>query len=223
MQDLARATGGRSFSGGQVAAVREYDAEGRFSRGQYRIQRERGLVDEALRFAVDEPRSAYELGFYVPESELDGKVHALRVTVPGKPKLELEYRTGYTASSGSTAPPEEPANPLSPDKVGIDAQIDQTARAGNELRVSLAVAPETVTTSADGVVVLDATFIQTNDDGKQLAKIQETLRLPSAETQTDMIRYTRALKLTRGAVVLHIEIRDQATNRTGSIAIPVER
>ena len=67
--------------------------------GMYRMQSDHGIVSDALRFAEDDSRSAYEMGFYVPESELDGKVHTLSVTVPGKPKFELRYRSGYTASA----------------------------------------------------------------------------------------------------------------------------
>jgi len=104
MDYLARATGGRVFSGGKVAAVQEYDAEGKLRWGQYQMQSDRSLVSAAIRFAIDESRSAYELGFYVPESELDGKVHTLRVTVRGKQKFELRYRSGYTASSVAAAP-----------------------------------------------------------------------------------------------------------------------
>jgi len=33
------------------------------------------------------------------------------------------------------------------------------------------------------VVGLDATFTQTDDSGKQLAKIQETVRVPSPESK----------------------------------------
>ena len=105
MDSLARAAGGRAFSGGKVTALHEYDAEGKLTWGQYRMERDRGgLVSDAIRFAADESRDAYQLGFYVPESELDGKVHTLTVTVTGKPKLALRYRMGYTASAVATAP-----------------------------------------------------------------------------------------------------------------------
>ena len=152
----------------------------------------------------------------------------------GKPKFDLGYRSGYTASANAATPPTaqqltgpdsspKRASPLNPDEVGIDAKIDIPAKAKNELRVSLALAPKTVTRTADGAIVVDATFTQTDDTGKQLAKLQETVRAPAPETQTDMVRYVRALKLINGAVLLHIGIRDQATNRVGSIAIPIEK
>ena len=92
-----------------------------------------------------------------------------------------------------------------------------------KLRVSLALAPETVTRTADGAIMIDATFTQTDDSGKLLAKIEETVRVPSPGTQTDMVPYARALKLSNGAVLLDITIRDQATNRVGSITIPIEK
>jgi len=38
-----------------------------------------------------------------------------------------------------------------------------------------------------------------------------------------MVRFSRSLKVINGAVLLHIRIRDQATNRIGSIAIPIEK
>src|ERR1700689_1910008 len=110
------------------------------------MQNDRGLVSDGLRFALDESRYAYEMGFYVPESELDGKVHTLKVSVPGKPKFNLHYRSGYTASAGATTPPtsqelvgpDSPrsASALNPDDVGIDATIEIPAKAKNEVRVS---------------------------------------------------------------------------------------
>jgi hypothetical protein len=238
MERLAQATGGRAFIG-KVSGIQYRDLQpgpmgGVVRWGQYRLDSEHGIVSDALLFAADESRYAYEMGFYVPESELDGKVHTLRVTVPGKPKFDLGYRRGYTASANATTPPTaqelagpdsspKPASPLNPDEVGIDAKIDIPAKAKNELRVSLALAPETVTRTADGAIVVEATFTQTDDSGKQLAKVQETVRAPAPETQTDMVRYVRALKLINGAVLLHIRIRDQAMNRVGSITIPIEK
>jgi hypothetical protein len=105
--------------------------------------------------------------------------------------------------------------------VGIDGTIEIPAKAKNELRVSLALHPETVTRTADAAVLVDATFIQTDDSGKQLSKLQEAVQVPAPETPTDMIPYTRALKFANGAVLLHVRIRDQASNRVGSIAIPI--
>ena len=69
--------------------------------------------------------------------------------------------------------------------------------------------------------MLDATFTQTDESGKQLAKIQETVRVAAPETQTDMVPYTRAMKLSKGAALLQIRIRDQATNRAGSVTVPI--
>lgn len=230
MEYLARATGGRAFSGGYVEGVRTYDAQGRFVEGRYSIQRERSLVEDAIGFAMENSRYSYELGFYVPESELDGKVHKLDVTVPGKPRYVLRYRSGYTASASAPATPaaqetaappdtrQETAGPLNPVEVGIDATGYAVK---NELRVSLALAPETVTSTADGGIMLDATFTQTDLSGKELAKVEETVRVPAPATQTDMVRCARTLKLSNRAALLHIRIRDQATNRAGSLTIPI--
>ena len=219
MQYLAQATGGRAFSGAKVFAVEGRDVQTRSEWGRYEMDPDKSLISEALRFAVDDARSAYEMGFYVPEPELDGKVHTLKVTLPAQPKFALLHRRGYTASAGTTSPvAPQPPSPLKPEEVGLDAKIAIAAK--NELQVSIALAPETVT-AADRVIVLDAAFTQTDYAGKQLAKVEETLRLPSPETPTDMVRYVRTLKWIKGAMLLRISIRDQATNRVGSLAIPI--
>ncbi|HTW67616.1 MAG TPA: VWA domain-containing protein [Bryobacteraceae bacterium] len=235
MRYLANNTGGRAFSAGAVSGVRWQEPSpsggGPIRGGSYRLEMGgHGLIDDALRFAVDDSRYAYVMGFYVPEAEMDGKVHTLSVTLPGKPRLELRYRTRYTASASVAAPPAaqelagtdskpEPVSALNADRVGIDAKAEIAAK--NELRVSLSLAPETVTKTTDGVVVLDATFTQTGVSGKQLAKFQDTVRVSAPETPTEMVPYSRALKLISGAILLHIRIRDQATNRVGTIAIPI--
>ena len=232
MDYLARATGGRAFSGGKVSGMRVQDAQGKMIWGSHGMESDRGVITEALRFAEDDSRYAYEMGFYVPETELDGKVHKLSVTVPGKPKFGLRYRSGYTASASAGGPPaepelkgpvsnHEPARPLRSDEVGIDAKIEMAAGAKNELRVSLAIGRETVTQTADGIIALDATFTQTDESGKELATIQEMVRAAGPETQSGMIPYTRTMKLSNGAALLQIRIRDQATNRAGSVTVPI--
>jgi hypothetical protein len=171
------------------------------------------------------------MGFYLSESELDGEVHRLGVTVPAHPKLVLRYRSGYTATAGAaTMPPAQGlgedstptrAGPLDPDEIGIDATIDTAPGAKNELRISLALAPKTVTRTPDGVIVIEAAFAQAAASGKELAKVEETVRVPSPETQTEMVRYSRVVKLVKGVALLHVTIRDPETNRAGSIVIPI--
>jgi len=223
MESLAQATGGRAFGIRDINAFRTEvrDAQGRVRSGQtlYRFSQGGSAVDDALHFAVDDSRYAYELGFYVPEPELDGRLHTLTVTLPGKPKYGLRYRSGYIASA-NVDPDRDPVNAPHSDEVGIDATIE-IAAAQHELRVSLSLDPATVTRTANGAALIDETFIETDDSGRQLAKIQETLPLAAPGTQDEMIRYTRSIKLARGAALLHITVRDPATKRAGSVAIPI--
>jgi VWFA-related protein len=224
MEDLAQATGGRAFSGGDVSVFRTEvrDLRGRTTSGSsvYRLPRGGGVVDEALRFAVDDSRYAYELGFYVPEPELDGKLHTLSVTLPGKPKYGLRYRSGYIASANVTGP--AGVQERTGLEVGIDATIE-IAAAQHELYVSLALDPATVTITPNHATLIDETFIETDDSGRQLAKMQETVPVPAPGKQDETVRYTRSVKLAKGAVLLHITVRDQATKRVGSLAIPISK
>jgi hypothetical protein len=230
MQDLAAATGGRAFGGGQAFGYQERDPEGRMTTGRYGLNRD-DAVSDAVLLAMEDSRNAYEMGFYVPDTELDGKVHMLSVTVAGKPKFALRYRSGYTASVNATAPSAQAQTasdlsrdtvaPVNANEVGIDARIDIPSKGPKELRVSFALDPATITSAADGVISIDETLTETDASGKQIAKVQETMQVPAPEGKPDMVRYTRSIRLANGALLLHITIRDQATNRVGSLAIPI--
>jgi len=227
MKNLAQATGGRAFTISHIDAFHTEvrNVQGRMIWGEirylYKFSGRGSAIDEALRFAVDDSRYAYELGFYVPEPELDGKLHTLAVTLPGKPKYGLRYRSGYTASA-SVDPGHDPASAPHPDEVGVDATVD-VAAAQHELCVSLALDPATVTRTANGATLIDEAFLETDDSGRQLAKIQETVPVPAPDAQDEMLRYTRSIKLARGAALLHITVRDPATKRAGSLAIPIAK
>lgn len=224
MENLAQATGGRTFGIRDISAFRTEvrDVQGRVRSGQtlYRFAQGGSAIDEALHYAVDDSRYAYELGFYVPEPELDGRSHTLVVSLPGNPKYGLRYRSGYIAAANVTVPP-------APQKqAGLEVGIDATvviAAAQHELHVSLALDPATVSTGANNAVTVDETFIETDDSGRQLSKIQETVPVPSPGKQDEMLRYTRSIKLARGAALLHITVRDPATQRAGSLAIPITK
>ena len=76
------------------------------------MESDRGVITEVFRFAEDDSRYAYEMGFYVPETELDGKVHKLSVTVPGnevRPALpqwvyRIRQRRGTACRTGVEGP-----------------------------------------------------------------------------------------------------------------------
>jgi hypothetical protein len=233
MQYLAQATGGRIFRDGKFFGTETYDAQAGTTRREVQMSSpDGGLVTDALRFASDASRYAYEMGFYLPESELDGKFHTLGASVPASPNFALRYRNGYTASAGMSAPPDlralpgadprpQPAAPRHPYEVGIDARVELPVKPRNELQLSLMLAPETVTRTPDGVIALDATFTQTDALGKELGRTEDALRAPTPGTPGEMVRYARNLKRINGAVLLHITIRDPATNRAGSLAVPI--
>jgi VWFA-related protein len=228
MRYLARATGGREFSAGKITGMQTttYDS------GSSRVLRRSGFVKldmgdggaigEVLRFAADDARYAYEMGFYVPEAELDGKIHPLNVSVVSKPKFELRYRSGYTASSTANAPSAETegASPLAPGEVGIDGRADLVPNRKSELQVSLVLAPETVT-KTDGRIELDATFTQIDSQGKQLAQVQQALTPATPASPAEKVAAGHTLKLNDRAVLLRVTIRDRASNRVGTIAIPI--
>lgn len=228
MDGFASATGGRAFTLHDPTGYEEHDAQGRLTYG-YTQMTIGEAVSDALLAAVDDSRYAYEMGFYVQDSELDGKLHMLGVTMPSKPKLGLRYRASYTASEEAMTPAEEQTRQTiellkvdlqSADQVGIDASV---AKAGGQLPVSLALDPATVSTGGNQMVSLDATLTETDYSGKELAKVRETVSASAAGTPEEMIRFTRSIAAAKGAALLHVTIRDQSTGREGTVVIPVEK
>ncbi len=83
----------------------------------------------AVRSAEEDSASAYTLGFYPAESDLDGTLHRLSVAVShkaaAKGAIELHYRTEYLATP--KAPPNKPSladvfeSPLNATNIGLTA------------------------------------------------------------------------------------------------------
>lgn len=106
----------------------------------------RNDLDQALVEAVEDSRYTYSLGFYLSESDLDGRFHELKLKV-ARPGVVLHYRRGYSATQDQQesrksrkVPKEELAatmlNPVDSADIGIDAKLEKT---GDSLRVRLVV------------------------------------------------------------------------------------
>jgi VWFA-related protein len=83
----------------------------------------RNDLDQGLVQLAEQPAVSYVLGFSPRELKLDGKYHALKVSLSSKTSWTLEARRGYFAPLASD----------NPDKVAYE-QIDQALTSQDELR-----------------------------------------------------------------------------------------
>jgi VWFA-related protein len=97
-----------------------------------------GDIDLALHRADQDSKSAYMLGFYPAESDLDGKPHRLLVTLSKeltKRGLELEFRTEYIAALKPTVDPPSLADtfdsPLNATGIGLTASVAPMSKPGD--------------------------------------------------------------------------------------------
>lgn len=188
----------------------------------------RNDVDAAIGEALDETRYTYELGFYLSPADFDGKFHELGVKVPGQPKLTLRYRQGYNATVASEADSKEKheletelLSPLDASGLGMDARVEMVhGPKGSQWKVSLGLDPATIGRGKDGSIALDETLVETDANGAQLAKVQESLqfRLPAGQPAA---RYTRTIDSRDGATTLHVVVRDKTTGHVGSLTVPL--
>jgi VWFA-related protein len=187
----------------------------------------RNDLDQAIVEAIEDAAATYEVGFYLSDSDFDGKFHPLTVSVAGRPRLTLRYRRGYTASR-VPAPPDGRKtdldaallSPLDSTAIRIDCQVQTIAtREGKSLQMSLGLDQDTLSSGADHHANLDEVFVLTDSKGGQLAKISETVRFEWPGNRA--ARYKRTIPLPPGAVMLRIIVRDKTGGHVGSLKFPV--
>ncbi|MES1260288.1 MAG: VWA domain-containing protein, partial [Acidobacteriota bacterium] len=209
MQEFAESTGGRAFYG-------------------------RNDLDAAITEALEDARTTYTLGFYVSDTEMDGRFHRLKVQV-ARPGIGLGYRHGYLAGAGET-PGQEGKNealeasllsPLDETAVGITAAIGIS---GGSLQVRLNLDPKTLSLKSAGDLSsgsLDEMFVETDQSGRVYARIADHMQFQVTPKNRAAfagrgLTYTKSLPLAPGATRLHIVIRDALGGHTGSVTVPLQ-
>jgi VWFA-related protein len=198
--------------------------------------------DQALSEGIEDSRSIYTLGFYLPEGDRDGKFHALRLKV-NRPGLQLSYRQGYYAGAtdmpdpvtekGRTAETLETAllNQVDSRAIGITALVDVTPgnpRATVNFRLNLD--PGTLSLKEQnggwrGNV--EEIFVELNEQGRTLAKVSdkkvfEFVSGNRSDYESRGITWPLSGPLVESATKITIVIRDTNSGRVGSLTVPLQ-
>jgi len=193
----------------------------------------RNDLDGALAEGIADSRSSYVLGFYL--TEVDGKYHELKVSAD-RPGAALNYRQGYyavdvpkpDASQKKTDLSAALLNPADSTGVGIEATLDMKP---GTLNVRVRLDPETLTvhpgkTGQAGRV--EQMFVELNAAGREVGRISAAtpfeIKPENRETyESRGIIMVQSIPLAADAVKLSIIVRDTASGRVGSLAVPLDK
>jgi VWFA-related protein len=193
----------------------------------------RNDLDGALAEGIADSRSSYALGFYL--TEVDGKYHELKVSVDRR-GTALNYRQSYYAVDTPKIDASQKKvdlsaallNPVDATAVGIEATLDVKPGALN-IRVRLD--PETLSTQpgqTGPAGKVEELFVEFNAAGREVGRISAA---PSFEIKSENLEayqsrgvtMVQSIPLAADAVKLSIIVRDTASGRVGSLAVPLDK
>jgi len=191
-------------------------------------------IGKSLEQARRDVSSSYQLGYFPPENNWDGKFHNLRITCTRK-GVKLQARTGYYAwqeDQGARAGRAISAMVASQtDAAEIGLRGSLTADAGNphQVRVELRIEGNDVVLAQDGdkfAGQLRIAFVLYHKDGRAagLPVIPAELKYDAAQKDKALregIGFREDLTLDDGAARIRAIVFDQGSGAVGSLTIPV--
>jgi VWFA-related protein len=201
-----------------------------------------GYIGNAVSRAEEDSGSAYVLGFYPSENDLNGKLHTLNVALSGrlaKSGMQLSFRTQYVATAqpslnGNGSLTDIFDSPLNATAIGLTGEaIPDPSRPGAyelEITVSLAdvqlrqmgdrwvgslqTAVRRDLPDASGVIRPSQPFVQVEPINLSQEQFQ-------ARASSGVIVRQRWTGLGTAGGSLRIVIQDQATGAAGSLRVPL--
>jgi VWFA-related protein len=209
MLDIANQTGGR-------AAISTNDLAG------------------AVRRAADDAEVSYVVGYYAPETSLDGRYHTIQVKT-SRPGVELRHRRGYLAVREPTVPAADRRalltrallNPVEGTALQVNARVD---RAGSQFAITAQVLPggilvEPKDGKLTGTLDLMIAFRDASGAGQVAAFQTFNLALTPENyrklAETGLILERKIAPPIDKPLTIRIVARDPATGATGSLTVPL--
>ena len=215
MDEFARRTGGQAF---------------------YNINDIQG----AIRQVIDSSRLTYLLAYYPTNTVWNGKFHKIKVKVD-RPGVRLQYRDGYSAVAEPPATPRTGAqkldaavlSPLDATSMSlvVKATPEKVAGASRNVILQYWIDPRNITLSPEGkkwAVRVTLVLEQFGPRGTALKGVSHNFDfdLDDAARKKFLaagLRYSEALTLVPNADRLRFVVRDDASQRMGSLSVPVGR
>jgi VWFA-related protein len=193
----------------------------------------------AVQHAIADAESAYSLGFYPAEENLDGKFHEIRVHLKAR-GADLRYRRGYFATPDPKPTLEQRQSELnkavsSPfESTGIAMKVrldpaDQPKPGSFRLVVGIDLNSLTLATKGDHRVGgAQMMLVQQSADGRRLQGTDETIRLDLAPDEFDRMTkdglvLVKYVEPAAGVFQFRVYVLDTNSGALGTVYVPVGR
>ncbi|HEU5022741.1 MAG TPA: VWA domain-containing protein [Bryobacteraceae bacterium] len=193
-------------------------------------------IGGAVLHAVQASRSDYTLGFYLNDSERDGKFHQLAVRVD-RPGVALHYRRGYIAETASAKLPSAKEdldaarlNPVDANAIGISVRPEVVpGQPEVTLRLRMSIDSQGLSLQQDGEASagkVEEKIVELDERGAILGQIEDTklFRIPGNALErfyTAGVSWEQRMRMMPGAAAVRVIIRDSASGRVGSLNVPL--
>jgi VWFA-related protein len=194
-------------------------------------------ISGAIREVLEEPVSAYTIGFYVNESSVDGKFHAVKIKVD-RPDLTIQYPKGYFAvkerqmlgDHGRSALLATLRSPFGAAGIPLDVTVARVEEPKpHMLQVTGSVGIRDVSMLQKGDVRtanLDVYTVEQDAAGKVLRETTIILNLRLTADQyleylQSGVKFHDEVQPAKGTSVVRVLVRDPSTQKIGSVVIPL--
>ena len=233
---------GKDMTAGRVTAAMQEDLRG--IQGPVRTLAEQtggaairkgGELAKTLETIEQEADGLYDLGF-APDTQADGKYHALTVKVVGRKDLKLRYRSGYlyaeTSPSNKERFQEAVWTPQEMTGIGLTAEAVPAAASVGDATLKLRIAFKDVELKQDSGSAAPRwsddlyIFVAQRNDAVQKAQVSGDtlrLRLKDGTYQTGMpagIPFVRTLRVNSKLGSVRVIVVDGNSGRMGTVTVP---
>ncbi|HEX4067626.1 MAG TPA: VWA domain-containing protein [Acidobacteriaceae bacterium] len=195
-------------------------------------------LTDAIRQVVEDSAPNYTLGFYLPQDEVDGKFHRIRVEVK-KPGTALTYARGYFAfrDRGSSEDDRHNAfleairSPLDSSAVRVDVRLARVEQPAHTLQVVGVAGIGGLPFEQRGDVrtgALEIYAVEQDAAGNVLAQVNQQMNLKLSEQQyraylKSGVLFRGVVALKPGATVLRVLVQEAGTAELGCVIVPLDR
>jgi hypothetical protein len=194
-----------------------------------RVYANRNDIRVALRQAADDGRISYELGFYQPEKDWDGRQHKLEVKST-RPGISLVHREGYGATEIDSEREWKDAAFDPYDATALPFKVEVRPAGGNQYALTLRVPVDSLgLISKDGrwTGTLDMLFAQRGDaeiEGNKNDSYTIEINLKpetySKAAESGGISYEKTITRLPKASDIRVVLRAVGTQQVGSVTVP---
>ncbi len=191
-------------------------------------------IGAAVRQAINDARTSYQIGYYPPEKNWDGKYHKIRVTCSRK-GVHIQTRTGYYAwRDGPGARAEDAidsaiATTFDAAEIGLRASLSSDSKEGSAIRLDAHIDAQDVALVHTGKLYDAQLWLAVAGfaSGEQphrgpLIPLDLHLSLQDRDRAVQQgIEFVQNLALGEGVNTIRLVVFDRGSNAIGSVTIPV--